>query len=72
MASCLRTDLGADGLVPAEAFGEHVPSTCPWPEQHEAGRGVLLQCHCYIKPLIQNIKDTIYKMEAGSVMTIAF
>ena len=43
----------------AQTFGDPVPSTHPWPEQHEPGGGIVLPCHYIIQPVSTCFEDTL-------------
>lgn len=77
LAICFREILDNDGTVHAEPCGDPVPSSSPWPEQHEVGGGVIIPCNYIIRPLSSSyekvlslLRHAVSQMKAGSAMTI--
>ena len=77
LAPSFQVVLDNGGTVHAEPCGDPVPSTYPWPEQHEVGGGVVLPCDYIIKPVqlfydetLEELRDTVSQMEARISMKI--
>ena len=69
--------LDTGGSIHAEVCGEPVPSSFPWPEQHEEGGGVVIPCNYILEPAatcfdgtVKCLKDTLSKMAADNSMDV--